>query len=164
LRQQALKLDDSPGGHVIDMSALVDLHRVHYAPDVFGSLWTRLAELAGKRRLLAPRQVYTEIKQRDDDLLKWASQHKHIFCDQDDEQQTIVREIVAGFPKLIDVSKTNEDADPFVIALAEVGKHTVVCSEKGGMQGHTHIPDVCKARGVRCVNSLGMFRDLKWSF
>ncbi len=164
MRQESLKLDSLPPGHVIDTSALIDLHRVHYAPDVFKSLWTRLAELADRRLLIAPRQVYTEIKQRDDELLQWAKQHKHMFCDPDGEQQTIVREIAAKHQALVDHTKTTEDADPFVIALAEAGKHTVVCSEKGGMQGRVRIPDVCKARNVRCVDSLGMFRDLKWSF
>jgi hypothetical protein len=164
LRQQSLRLDVPPPGYVIDTSALIDLHRVHYAPDVFKSLWTKLGELVEKRTLIAPRQVYTEIKQRDDDLRKWARQHKHMFCDQDAEQQVIVREIMAKSGALVDTTKTIEDADPFVIALAEAGKHTVVCSEKGGMQGHTKIPDVCRIRGVHCVDSLGMFRALKWSF
>ena len=131
MRQESLKLTGLAASHVIDMSALVDLHRVHYAPDVFKTLWSRLAELAEKRQLLAPRQVYTEIKQRDDDLLKWARQRKYMFQDQDSEQQMIVREVEAKFPALVDHTKTTEDADPFVIALAEAGKHTVVCSEKG---------------------------------
>lgn len=162
--RRSLELPGLISCHVVDTSALIDLHRVYYAPDVFKTLWTRLSELAAKRLMIAPRQVYTEIKQRDDDLLKWAKQHKYMFRDQDEEQQRIVREIMARSRALVDTSKTMEEADPFVIALAEAGKHTVVCTEKGGMQGRTRIPDVCKARGVRCVDSLGMFRDLRWSF
>jgi hypothetical protein len=164
LRQESLELPGLEAGHVIDTNALIDLHRRHYAPDVFKSLWSRLAELAERRRLIAPRQVYTEIKQLDDDLLMWAKQHKYMFRDQDAEQQTIVREIMAKFPKLVDASKTTEAADPFVIALAEVGGHTVVTTEKATVQGKPKIPNVCVARNVRCVDLLGMFRALKWSF
>ena len=159
-----LKLDGLAAGHVIDTSALIDLHRVVYAPDVFQTLWARLAELADGRHLLAPREVFNEIARGDDALHTWAKQHKHMFCDPDIEQQTLVREIVHRFPKLVDSSKATPDADPFVIALAEAGKHTVVCSEKGNMQGHVRIPDVCRARGVKCVRPLDMFRELKWSF
>ena len=79
--RESLELPGLQSGYVIDTSALIDLHRVYYAPDVFKMLWTRLAELAQKRILIAPRQVYTEIKQRDDDLLKWARQHKYMFRD-----------------------------------------------------------------------------------
>jgi len=164
LRQESLDLPGLASCHVIDMSALVDLHRRHYAPDVFKSLWSRLGELVEKRTLIAPRQVYTEIKQRDDDLLKWAKQHKCMFHDPDSEQQAVVREILAKFPKLVDHTKTTEDADPFVIALAEVGGHTVVTAEKATVQGRPKIPNVCTARNVRCVDLLGMFRALKWSF
>jgi hypothetical protein len=92
-----------------------------------------------------------------------------MFCEPDSEQQSLVRDILRRYPRLVDSTKQTPAADPFVIALAEAGRpedgrHTVVCSEQGGKQGRVRIPDVCKARNVRCVNSLGMFRDLKWSF
>ena len=164
MRQEVLKLDSRPPGYVIDTSALTDLHQVVYAPDVFKALWAKLAELADKGLLLAPREVYNEIARGDDALITWARQHKRMFCDPDGEQQSLVRDILQRFPKLVDSTKLTPAADPFVIALAETGKHTVVCSEKGGMPGHTKIPDVCRARGVHCVDSLGMFRVLKWSF
>ena len=49
MRQESLRLDSPPPGYVIDTSALIDLHRVHYAPDVFKSLWTKLGELVERR-------------------------------------------------------------------------------------------------------------------
>jgi len=164
LRQESFRLDSRPPGHVIDTSALIDLHQTVYAPDVFKTLWAKLAELADTGRLFAPREVYNEIARGDDALVAWAKQHRRMFCEPDSEQQSLVRDILRRFPRLVDSTKQTPAADPFVIALAEVGKHTVVCSEQGGKQGRVRIPDVCKARNVLCVNSLGMFRDLKWSF
>ncbi|MCX6843147.1 MAG: DUF4411 family protein [candidate division WOR-3 bacterium] len=164
MRQESLKLDSRPPGHVIDTSALIDLHQVVYAPDVFRTLWTNLAELVDRGVLLAPREVYNEIVRGNDALVTWAKQHKRMFCDPDGEQQSLVRDILRRFPRLVDSTKLTPAADPFVIALAEAGMHTVVCSEKSGMPGRPRIPGVCKARNVRCVDSLGMFRDLKWSF
>jgi hypothetical protein len=108
--------------------------------------------------------VHNEVARGDDALVTWAKQHKRMFCEPDSEQQSLVRDILRRFPRLVDSTKQTPAADPFVIALAEAGGHTVVCSEQGGKQGHVRIPDVCKARSVGCVNSLGMFRDLKWSF
>jgi hypothetical protein len=164
LRQQALDLDATAPGYVIDTSALIDLHRVVYAPDVFKTLWENLAGLVRERRLLAPREVYNEISKRDDDLYAWSKLHKQMFCEPDSRQQAIVRQILTSHPRLVDASKDTPDADPFVVALAEAGSHVVVCSEKGNMQGRVRIPDVCRARRVRCIRPLEMFRELKWSF
>jgi hypothetical protein len=140
------------------------LHQTVYAPDVFRTLWTNLSDLADAGRLIAPREVYNEIARGDDALVTWAKKHKRMFCDPDSDQQNLVRDTLRRFSKLVDSTKLTPAADPFVVALAEAGCHTVVCSEQGGKQGRVRIPDVCKARNVRCVNSLGMFRDLKWSF
>jgi hypothetical protein len=59
-------------GYVIDTSALINLWRVHYCPDVFQTLWNKdLEEIIHRKLLIAPQEVFNELQSRDDDLLKW---------------------------------------------------------------------------------------------
>lgn len=151
-------------GYCIDTNALIDLWRRAYPPDIFPSLWRDLEKLISDGSLISPREVLNELEKKDDELLKWAKNHKKMFQDLDDAQARQVRSILNEFSNLIDQHKTTPDADPFVIALAISKGWAVITSEKPSTGGRPKIPDVCKRYGVKCISLIEFFREQEWTY
>ena len=152
-------------GYCIDTSALVDLWRTSYPPDVFRTLWHRIEDLISEGRLIAPREVSKELEKRDDELLKWARRNKKMFKDLDTFQIKEVQRILNDFRDLVDPNRTTPEANPFVIALAEAKGWSVITSENpGGPGGCPKIPDVCKEYGIDCLGLVDFFRKEEWEF
>lgn len=59
----------------VDTSAILDGWIRYYPPDVFGTVWTRLAELAGVGKLFASDEVMSELEKKDEGAWNWAKQH-----------------------------------------------------------------------------------------
>lgn len=152
-------------GYVIDTSALVDLWRVLYPPDVFPTLWERnLEEVIRMRLLIAPKEVYNELQRRDDELWNWAKNHKIMFIALDEEQTNQVKTIMSQFQNLVDNRKVTPEADPFVISLAMSKGWTVITSEHSNPGGKPRIPDVCIHYGVKCIRLLQFLREMRWKY
>jgi hypothetical protein len=117
-------------------------------------------------RLIASVEVLNELKRKEDELAQWASAHKDMFLEIDDDVQEQVISIMAGFPKLVDTGKGKSGADPFVIAQALAGQppHTVVTQEAGGSLDKPKIPYVCRERGLRVIDILTLIDQEDWSF
>ncbi|MGA2222110.1 MAG: DUF4411 family protein [Verrucomicrobiia bacterium] len=158
--------------YCVDTSSMIHIHR-DYPEDVFAGLWQSIAKLVQTDRLIAPREVFKEIERGDDQLLKWAKKHKHIFRNLDPTQVQMVKQIEADFPALVDWLRETPEADPFVIALAQVqaenrkgelfaSKHIVVTQESPTKANR--IPAVCRHYGIECINVLELFRREGWKF
>lgn len=149
-------------GYCIDTNALIDLGHRTYPFAVFPSLKAKVENLIQEGRLISPVQVIDELLRGTDDLGAWAKQ-VGLFSGFDQNQSAIVAEIMQMQPPLVDINKQTDSADPFVIALAETKGFTVVTSEVWcDSQKKTKIPNVCKARGVRCLNVLEFIEEQKW--
>lgn len=157
-----------PGhSYCIDTSALIDLANL-YPRDVFPSLWKKLEAMVDEGRLLAPREVSTELETYQGSKAEpraWARRHRMMFRDRDAEQMNAVRRILRASPDLVDALKTTPEADPFVVALAMSEGSTVVTSEKAASPGgRRKIPDVCIAEGIPCLSLKEFFREQGWVF
>jgi hypothetical protein len=151
-------------GYCIDTSALVDLWRTHYPPDVFRTLWTKdLENLISQGILIAPEEVLNELEKRDDELLEWAKNHRKMFKDLNREQQQQLRIILGKFQDFVDTKK-NIDADPIVVALAKSKDWTVITSESTKKGGRPRIPYVCKDFDVKCITLVEFFREQGWEY
>lgn len=158
--------------YVADSSALIEIQR-KYPNDVFKKLWGNLSALADKEKIIAPRQVLEEINRfaKEDYLKTWAAAHRPIFKEPNAVQIQKVAEILARFPKLIDASSEFEQADPYVIALALckdpqaklVENIHIVVTEESFIR-ENRIPFVCSKLGVKCINTIGFFRQEGWEF
>lgn len=150
-------------GYVIDTSALIDSWRVNHPSDVFPTLWNmNLESIYRERLLIAPQEVLNELKGRDDDLWKWARNHRSMFIKLDEEQMGLI--LLSEHQELIDEKKTTPDADPFVIALAVSKRWTVISSEHSNPGGNPRIPDVCKKYNTKCVKIVDFFRERGWQY
>lgn len=149
----------------IDTSALLDGWRRYYPPDVFPSVWQRIDGLISDGRLSATEEVLFELAKKDDEVFEWAKQRSGMFVPIDEQIQRTVASILAEHKKLLDTRRGRSGADPFVIALAQITKATVVTGERatGSLDRRPNIPDVCAAMGIRQISLLQLFREQRWA-
>jgi len=156
----------------MDTSGWTSLKR-GYPPNSFPTLWSNVSSLANSNRLISPHEVYIELEKQDDELLKWARQHKGLFLKLEEEQVALGLQIVGEFPTLVNPLKQTPDADPFVIALAILEKKklmlmgdecVVVSAEKRGSPQKYKIPDVCAHFSIRHFSILDVIAEEGWTF
>jgi hypothetical protein len=149
----------------IDTSSLIWAWRFAYPRERFPSVWAQIENLILSEDLKASPMVLIELERQDDDLHAWAEAKPQMFVDLDDPQQQEVREIMETNTGIVQPGEDRVNADPFVIALARCRGLVVVSEERrSGNPNTPKIPNVCAARGVRCVNLLGLMADLGWTF
>lgn len=152
-------------GYSIDTSSLIWAWRFAYPRERFPSVWAHIENLVRSGDLKASPMVLAELERQEDDLHTWAAAKPEMFIDLDDAQQQEVREIMAAHAGIVQPGEDRVNADPFVIALARCRGLAVVSEERrSGNPNTPKIPNVCAARGVRCVNLLGLMGDLGWRF
>jgi Domain of unknown function (DUF4411) len=153
--------------YCVDTSAWLDGWARDYPPDVFPSLWDKLAECVTAGVLKCSEEVYVELEKKDDGLHDWLKVRKEVIVPIEEEIQRNVLKLLASHPRLVDTHRSRSQADPFVIATAErLGRDTVVVTgeKPRGKQDTPKIPDVCAVRRLRCINFLEMLRELGWKF
>lgn len=150
-------------------SIFIDLHKL-YPRDILG-VWGSIEDMIAKDLAIAPKQVREELKQRDDEVYRWAVRHRRMFKALTREQLGSVAEVVAPFPELAHKDRPTEAADPFVIALALAAKrstlfgtdYAVVTSEER-KPGKRNIPSACDHFGLRCLGLFDFMRAEGWTF
>lgn len=149
----------------LDTSAILDGWRRYYPPDVFPGVWERLDELIDDGSLRATEEVLVELERKDDEVFAWARRREHLFVPIDDRIQDVVADILATHERLLDTRSGRSAGDPFVIALAEIEKCTVVTGERATHSSdRPNIPDVCFARGLKSIPLLQLLREEGWTF
>ena len=148
-----------------DTSAFLNPWNRDYPPDIFGSLWEGFDDLIQSENLIATEEVLIELQRKDDAVYQWASRRRHMFVPLYGHIQQAAIGILAKYPRLIDNRRNRSGADPFVIALAQVEDCTVVtCETRTNSLNRPHIPDVCDALNIRCIDVVGLIREQGWSF
>jgi len=158
--------------YIMDTSSLVELNR-HNPIDVFPSVWNNLESLSKKGLLVAPYEVLSEVKERDDELASWAKRNDNIFRHPTKKQIEILKDILRNYPALVKEDR-RYDADAWVVALAVdmvTGsqqtliqiKRIVVTEEK--LRGDKiRIPYVCQKYSIESIGIIEMFRIEGWKF
>jgi hypothetical protein len=132
----------------VDSSALIHAwHRI-YRPKNFGFVWDGFDKLIGEDRFKSSIEVYNELQKKDDELFAWCKARKEtMFVEIDEVTQTVVSQIMAAHPKLVDTTKGRSGADPFVMALAK-STNPQMCVVTEEYPGKERIPDVCGAQNI----------------
>lgn len=154
-------------GYSFDTCAFVEGWDRSYPPDLFPSLWAKIEQLIDAGILVASEEVMEELGKKNDDVLAWAKERRHMFRPLTEEIQKVASEILLQekFARLVDSRTDRSRADPFVIALAKVEDHTVVTEEKNfGTPSRPRIPIVCKHFGIPCIKLLQFIREQGWKF
>lgn len=151
--------------YAIDASALFDGWTRWYPMDVMPTLWERIDGLIQQGRLVAPEEVFLEIKRGNDSLIKWTKDRKVMFLPPDQALDIGVQDIVNRFPMFLpERSPDGVWADPYVIALARSRGGIVVTGEKAAASNAKapKIPNVCAALGVESMGFLELIRKEGW--
>jgi hypothetical protein len=151
-------------GYSLDTSGFLDAWVRHYPIDVFTTIWDRLDGVIKEGRLLASEEVMRELERKDDEASAWIKARPSMIVPFSPEIEAEVIKLMGRFPRLVDTKKGRSGGDPFVIAVAIVGGHTVITGENAtGKLDVPKIPDVCKELGIPCIKMLDFFRAQKWN-
>lgn len=150
-----------PTDYCFDTSAFVNPWRRYYPRDLFSSVWVHLDQCIASGRIVASHEVGHELEQKDDELLAYIKTQTGLLVPLDDQQQSLVGEIVNTFPSWVNPESTKNSADPFIVALARQRRLTIVTYEKkvGAGSSQVKIPNVCDHFGVPWVDFLKFMRD-----
>ena len=149
----------------IDTSAILHAWLRAYPPANFPAFWSKIDGLINASDLIAIEEVLIELERKDDDVYRWAKSHSRMIVAIDEPVQLAVQEVLGAHPRLIDTRKSRSGADPFVIALAKVKGATVLTQEsRSNNTSRPHIPDVCSALSIPCVDLLELIRQQRWVF
>lgn len=150
--------------YCIDTSGLLVPFKERYRFRVFTGLWDRIEELILAGRLVAPEEVYRELAVQEDDLSRWAKDHKSMFKKPDTYQIQLVARIGERFPNLYTQPKTANTADPWVVALAQAYGHHLVTGERGGSEKNPKIPYICNHYKVKPIEFIDIVHREGWVF
>ena len=143
--------------YLIDTCSLIALEE-HYNPNniVFKLLWDRIHKLLGNNDLLICSEVYDELKDGSsirDTLKPYSKSFLHLTK----EVQDRTKDILSDCPGLIKLqSKGNSGADPFLIAIADLNKFTIITEEHYDVSldknpNRYNIPKVCMQRQIKYI-------------
>ena len=153
--------------YVVDTSAFMDWQDRLYPEDVFPSLVDRVDALISSGRLVSVDLVRDEVNAMGSaGLQAWAKARSPIF-DPKANHLAGALTIEGAYPALKDPRSVHDEADAYVIALAQMKGATVVTAEtpaatKRKPRRAMYVPDVCAALGIACISNLGMMRREGW--
>lgn len=160
--------------YLVDSNFFIQAHRAHYPLDVVTSFWTKVKELAMDGKIKSIDKVKKEIydnASHEDELKGWciANLPEDFFLESSDSLSNYIKIVQWANSKsghyrrrAIDEFLEADLADPWLVAHS-VGKDiTIVTYEKSEPEGKKRIkiPEVCKAFGVRYIDTVGMLREL----
>jgi hypothetical protein len=142
-----------------DTSSFIELNH-QYPQDIFPSAWEWVSNHIESGDIVATIYVYDEVKPIQDEIYEFLKERSgKVFQSSDFEQDEIVKDIVNNlFEGWVKESSTDNNADPFVIALAKKFNLTVVSEEKLNPD-KISIPVVCIRLGVEHCNLLDFMRE-----
>jgi hypothetical protein len=157
--------------YALDTNVFMDWQARYYPTDIFASLTTRIDGLIDEGRLYSPALTKEELGAVGTaELASWASARAGIWIP---TAQLLMAALAIQnrFPGLRDPKAEYEEADAYVIALAQVhnGNGIVVtqetsAAEKRNPRRPMFIPDVCRELGITCISLQGLMRREKWAF
>jgi len=119
-------------------------------------------ELTKQARLIAPLEVYDEIRVHEDEIFNWCSDRKkQIFFDVEDDLEDMIKIVHSKYDQnylALMAANLGPWADPWVIALSKLRRATIVCSEKVRPNS---IPFIAKIMEVKYVSVLGFFDEIQ---
>ena len=150
--------------YVFDANIFINLQR-RQPIDIYPSVWLKIEELMQDGTVISSREVFDELARGEDVLFEWAKIRKEYFLPSDVPVQERVRTILSEHRGLVEGGKKINNADPFVIALAQEKDCIVVTEETRTRNNLTpKIPDICEAYGMKYTDFVGFARYMNFKF
>ena len=151
--------------YVFDANIFINLHQ-RQPRDIYPSVWNKIDELMANGTIISSREVYDELLRNDDSLSGWAKSRKEYFLPSEIPiQEKVSPKFYQSIVDLLRVERNKNNADPFVIALAQE-QHCVLVTEevRTNSLNAPKIPNICDAYGVTCINFVSFIREMKLTF
>lgn len=153
-----------PAKYVFDTNIFINLQR-RQPIDVYPSVWKKISDLMADGTIISSCEVFDEIARGKDALSEWAKKRKQYFIPSEINIQNGVRKILKEHRGLVEGGKKNNDADPFIIAIAKIADCAVVTEEaRSNSEQAPKIPNVCEAYGITYMDFVGFSREMKLAF
>ncbi len=156
--------------YLLDASGLIEAHRRYYPLHRIPEFWKWLSAMGERGLVKIPPEIVDEIVlpqlAAPDPLATWLQERPSLQL-QEEVSDDLLRQVIrAGYGvNLSDDAFHEIGADPYLVAhgLADAGSRVIVTNEqsKPGRQGaNRHIPDVCQAVNIRCINLFQLIEEL----
>lgn len=157
--------------YALDTNVFMDWQARYYPTDIFASLTAKVDALIAESRLYSPALAREELSAVGTaELTTWADARVEIWAPTERLLASALA-IQSRFPGLRDPKAEYEEADAYVIALAQLcdGNGIVVtqetsAAEKRNPRRPMFIPDVCRELGITCISLQGLMRRERWRF
>lgn len=153
--------------YLLDSNVLIDADRDYYPMDRVPEFWDWLLHVARQGFLKVPVEAFEEVADGKGELVKWIKEHKAVLLEETLLDADPVRRVVdQGYaPDLTEDELEKLKADPFIVAygVALPRQVTIVTMERGKpskQRANRHIPDVCAALGIPCIDTYELLRRL----
>lgn len=160
-------MNGSSTHYSFDTSALIDGIERFYPITNFPALWDRIDDLISEGRFHVSEEAWEEAVSVDSVLKEWCTDstanRDRCIVPTDAAIGTVAGAIASQFPQWVRQGTKNQ-ADPFVIAVAEIQSWTVVSGETNGGPGKPKIPYVCSIRQVRHMRFTNVVVREGWVF
>lgn len=156
--------------YVLDANVFIEASRRYYAFDIAPLFWRMLIDHANSGQILSIDRVRVELERGKDQLAEWAkgSFHEHFVSTEDEDIIDAYRKIMVwsqGQAQFSPGAKAEfaRVADGWLVAYALAKVCTVVTHEQFNSEAKARImiPNVCRAFGVKYVDTFQMMRDLR---
>jgi len=170
---------NTDGLFLLDTNFFIQSHYTSYPLDVAESFWNKVKMLAFKNKIMSIDKVREEIYKKEDKIKSWCIKNLPGCFFRDTKKQDII-ECYQRLIKWVNSKRSHytdkaieefseyKNADAWLIAFALRDKNTftIVTYEKSEPQkkAKIKIPDVCNNFDVKCVDVIGMFRQLGETF
>jgi hypothetical protein len=155
-------VEEGPCKYSFDANVLIDLC-ARYPSDLFPDIWSKLDDMARAGRIVLAREVRREITTKADSAAAWVRKNDEFIGDSDDSATFSQAQATPQLSAVIETDGTHPAGDAFVISLAiRIG--AVVVTDETREKGSRKIPKLCDRLGVRCIDTVGLFRREKWKF
>ena len=158
--------------YIFDSNCFIEGWHRTYSPAIMPDYWELLSADIKTGEIISPRQVMEEINKKDDELRKWLQDKKDrktfvpkLSTDEKQKNENNALNIVKEYPKILK-RQGKMEADPYVIALAQLRNGTVVTTERDNHRlGDKHkIPAVCRDLKIKCINPMQHIKERGWEF
>lgn len=149
--------------YCIDASSLFDLKRWYPKSMItFVPIWDKIESLIRNDILISHVEVLREIKQGNDELIKWANTNRKMFKDSDNLEQILnFEKIKRKYEPQYWENETRGDrpwGDPWIIALSMTIRAIIVTDENKTKPNR--IPTIAQQFGINSLNLLEFFKQI----
>jgi hypothetical protein len=148
----------------LDTSAILGAWIRRFPRDVVPTFWVKFEALIDDGVVVCSSEVLDELERQSDEPLAWLKERKHMIRELTPEVIQAATVLVNEHP-ILKAGSTKNQADPFVVALAQVEDLVVISDEQPDAKAkQIKIPNLCEKIGLEHVDLFGFARRERWTF